>query len=226
MKKSKGNKKMKSFLKWAAIVVGSLAVLFAGIQAYVLLYAQPYIRDSENAPTVDAILVLGAQVYKNDKPSPVLQDRLDYAYALYKAGKSKKIIVSGDHGTPDYDEVNTMKDYLLGKGVPRADIFLDHAGFDTYDSMYRAKNIFCVKSVLVCTQQFHMGRSLYIARRLGIEAYGVPAPDKAIYRMAYNQVRESLARVKSVVDVEVLKRPSKYLGDTIPVFGDGTVTDG
>lgn len=226
MKKSKGRKKWKTFLKWAAIAAGSLAVIFAGIQAYVLLTAQPYIRDSENAPTVDAILVLGAQVYKNDKPSPVLQDRLDYACALYKAGKSEKIIVSGDHGTPDYDEVNTMKDYLLNKGVPRADIFLDHAGFDTYDSMYRAKNIFCVKSVLVCTQQFHMGRALYIARRLGIEAYGVPAPDKAMYRMAYNQVRECFARAKSVVDVEVLKRPSKYLGDTISVFGDGTVTDG
>ena len=125
-------------------------------------------------PESDAVMVLGAKVYNNGKPSPVLRDRLDYGYELYAQGKVKKILVSGDHGQIDYDEVNIMKDYLIEKGVPREDIFMDHAGFNTYDSMYRAKAIFCIETLLISTQDFHIARSIYIARKLGIDAYGYP----------------------------------------------------
>lgn len=196
------------------------------VQRRVASAATAYIVDAETAPTCDAALVLGAQVYKSGTPSPVLQDRLDYAVRLYRAGKVPKILASGDHGTIEYDEVKGMLNYLLKQGVPRQDIFLDHAGFNTYDSMYRARDVFAVKKVLVCTQEFHMGRSLYIARSLGLEAWGVPAPDKAMYNMSYNDLRESLARVKAFLDTEVLHRKPRYLGEVIPIWGDGTVTDG
>ncbi len=206
------------------IIAGVLA--FFAIQWYVTGVAKDYIVSEEDAPNADAVLVLGSMVYSNGQPSPLLRDRLDYGYRLYASGKADKIILSGDHGQDEYDEVNAMLAYMMSLGVPREDIFLDHAGFDTYDSMYRARDIFLADSLLICTQAFHMPRAVYIARRLGLEAYGVAAEDKEIYRMAYNRMRESLARVKAFWDVEIGQRLPKYLGDAIPVTGDGTVTDG
>lgn len=203
-----------------------VAVFFMAAQVYVKDLARPYLYEVDTVPVCDAILVLGARVYENNTPSPVLKDRLEYAYSLYQAKKAPKIIVSGDHGTEGYDEVNTMLEYLLGKGVLREDIFLDHAGFDTYDSVYRAKEIFLCKSVIISTQDFHISRAVYVARAIGLEAYGAPCPDKAIYNMAYNNARETLARTKAIFDAEIFKRTSKYLGEPIPVWGDGSVTDG
>jgi len=158
------------------------------------------------------------------KPSLTLRDRLDHGYELYALGKAKKILVSGDHGQKDYDEVNAMKDYLMEKGVPREDIFMDHAGFNTYDSMYRAKEIFGVESLLICTQDFHIARSVYIARSLGIDAYGYPCDDNGI-NTRLNKLRESFARVKAVADIFVKRKP-KYLGDAIPISGDGNMMEG
>ena len=208
-------------------VAASLCAISAiAVQIYMRAYAKNYIvYAAAEAPACDAVMILGAFVYGDGVPSYVLQDRLDYGYDLYAAGRAGKIIVSGDHGRSNYDEVNAMKDYLINKGVPRADIFMDHAGFNTYDSMYRAKEIFCVGSMLISTQEFHISRSVYIARKLGIEAYGYPCPDKALYGMRMQNLRESAARVKALFDVLVGRKP-KYLGEKIPFSGDGSATDG
>ncbi len=217
---------MRFLFKLIKRIVIIAIVLFICVQIYVERSSRKYFTSIEEAPVSDAILVLGARVYSNGSPSPVLQDRLDRAIELYRAGKAPKILVSGDHGTVEYDEVNAMLDYLLERGIPREDIFLDHAGFNTYDSIYRAKEIFKCDSIIISTQEFHMGRSLYIARRLGLDAYGVASANKAEYKMVYNYARESVARVKAVWDTDIARRLPRYLGDPIPITGDGTVTDG
>ena len=210
------------FICLCLVVIGSAIVY--GVQGYVDRSARPYIINAETAPSADAVIILGASVYENGQPSPVLADRLDYGYRLYELGKVKKILVSGDHGTEYYDEVNTMKNYLLKKGVPTADIFMDHAGFNTYDSMYRAKHIFGIKTLLISTQNFHINRSIYIARKLGMDAYGFPSPDKVAYKMEYTNFRESLAKVKAVFEVKTHHKP-KFLGKLIPIDGDGSKTN-
>lgn len=210
----------------ACVMLVLASALFAAIQVYINKSAKPYLVTLESAPEAEAVIILGAMVYSNGSPSPILRDRLDYGYELYISGKVQKILVSGDHGTEGYDEVNAMRDYLLAKGVPREDIFMDHAGFDTYDSMYRAKEIFGIDTLIISTQQFHMSRAVYIARRLGINAYGYPSEDKDIYNMTYLNLRESLAKVKAFIETDILRRESKFLGEAIPIMGDGTVTEG
>ncbi len=200
------------------------AIIFGGIQFYVNSFAKDRLVTPTSAPAVDAVMILGAYVYENGNPSPVLQDRLDYGYQIYQAGKAKKIIVTGDHGTVQYDEVNAMKDYLIKKGVPPQDIFLDHAGFDTYDSMYRARDIFGVKSLIISTQQFHINRALYISQRLGLESYGYPSEDKVIRRIYLQETRESLAKVKAFLETDILRNKPRLLGPQIPISGDGRAT--
>ena len=207
-----------------AVILGISA--FSGIQLVVAQSAKKYIlHDASSAPVSDAVMILGALVYHSGRPSPLLADRLDYGYELYIQGKAKKILVSGDHGQKEYDEVNAMMEYLMAKGVPREDIFMDHAGFNTYDSMYRAKAIFGIETLLISTQDFHIARSVYIARKLGIDAYGYPCEDKPMYNMRRLKLRESLARVKAVMDTTTKRKP-KYLGETIPIGGSGVLTDG
>lgn len=214
-------------------IIGILAVLALLLAAFIWIvsiriggYAAYDFENIEELPECDAVLVLGAKANSDGTPSLALKDRLDYALELYEKGKVKKILASGDHGTKEYDEVNAMLNYLLDKGVPREDIFLDHAGFDTYDSIYRARDVFLVESVIISTQEFHMPRSLYIAINLGLESYGYSCDDKMIYNMFYLNARESLARVKAFLEVEVLHAKPKYLGEAIPISGDGTATDG
>ena len=117
-----------------------------------------------------------------------------------------------------------MKDYLIKKGVPPQDIFLDHAGFDTYDSMYRARDIFGVKSLIISTQQFHINRALYISQRLGLESYGYPSEDKVIRRIYLQETRESLAKVKAFLETDILRSKPRLLGPQIPITGDGRAT--
>jgi len=207
-------------------IIAAIALIgFVGIQLYVTQSVKSYIiRDAADLPQADAIMVLGAMVYSDGRPSMILADRLDHAYELYALGKAPKILVTGDHGRKEYNEVRAMSSYLLELGVPREDIFMDHAGFNTYDSMYRARDIFGIERLLVCTQEFHMGRSLFIARALGIDAYGYPAEDKAIYKMGWNHFRESGARLKAVRDV-MLKRQPAFLGEPIPITGSGVATE-
>jgi vancomycin permeability regulator SanA len=223
-------KKYMKILKRGVILIICVLILsaafFFGVQIYIEQFTKSYIiQDISNVPESDAVMVLGALVYSSSgKPSPVLKDRLDYGYELYMQGKTKKILVSGDNGQPEYDEVNVMKNYLLEKGVPREDIFMDHAGFNTYDSMYRAKEIFCIETLLISTQDFHLGRAVYIARKMGIDAYGYSRSNRGA-QLRQSTLRESFARVKAVVDVAIKRKP-KYLGDKIPIGGDGILTEG
>lgn len=213
----------KTLRKLAEITLLGLVIFFL-IQNYIDYTAASYVKNIDEIPSSQAVMVLGAFVYE-DTPSPVLQDRLDYALEVYQAGKAKKILVSGDHGTADYDEVNAMKNYLLKKGVPAEDIFSDHAGFNTYDSMYRARDIFEIKSLIISTQRFHITRSVYLARNLGIDAYGYPSPDKVAYHMEYLNLRESFAKGKAFLDVHILQRKPRFLGEKLPITGDGRITD-
>lgn len=209
-------------LKAAGIVLLVLVLLFTSLQLYVILYPindiYYSISELEGIEKPKAVLVLGAGVFASGAPSPVLKDRLDYAYEVYEYYNRKiAIIVSGDNGTVEYNETKAMYNYLLSKGVNPDDIYRDYAGFNTYDSIYRADYIFKVKSIIICTQRFHIYRALYIAKSLGFEAYGYAAENKAIYNMTYNHIRESLARVKAVLETDILKRAPKYFGDPIPV---------
>ncbi len=201
-------------------------ILVFGINGYVKLSTKKQIiteSDALELKDVDCILILGAGVW-GDEPSPMLKDRLDKGIELYKKGVAPKIIMSGDHGRESYDEVNLMKQYAIKAGVPSEDIFMDHAGFSTYDSMYRARNIFEVKKLVVVTQKFHLYRALYISDSLGIESYGVMAEPTKYSGQLYRELREILARDKDFVKSIIKPKPT-YLGESIPVSGNGDITN-
>jgi SanA protein len=191
-------------------------IIFAKSTSYIY-------KTIDNVPVKTVAIVLGAKVYSDGRMSDMLADRAQTAVVLYQQKKVNKILVSGDHSRQDYDEVNTVKRYLLAAGIPAEDIFLDHAGFDTYDSMYRAVHIFHVSSAIVVSQHFHLPRAVYLARALGIDAVGVNA-DKRSYRgIFYNYIREIPARVKALINVMCKVKP-KYLGPTIPITGDSVLS--
>lgn len=202
-----------------------LLILF-GVSAYVVVSTSGRIKTLDEVPgdRYDCILVLGAGVWEGNKPSPMLEDRLLKSIELYKAGIAPKIIMSGDHGTESYDEVNVMKKYAIDHGVPSEDIFMDHAGFSTYDSVYRAIHIFKAKKVLIVTQEYHLYRALYIANQLGLSADGVAAEKIAYSNQWIRDLREVLTRDKDVVK-SFLKPKSTYLGDPIPLDQSGDVTN-
>ena len=183
---------MKIIIKYIllAIIIVSIAVL--GINFYVIQSTNNQINiEKDNLGNVDSIIILGAGI-RNGKQSPMLEDRLNEGIKLYKEGIAPKIIMSGDHSKKDYDEVNIMKEYAIEQGVPSKDIFMDHAGFSTYESIYRAKEIFKVNKIVVVTQKYHLYRAIYIANKLGIEAYGVNADPSAYIGATYREVREIL----------------------------------
>ncbi len=172
---------------------------------------------------VDCIIVLGAGV-RESGPSPMLQDRIDFGVEAYNAGVAPKIIMSGDHGRPDYDEVNVMKAEAIEQGVPSADIFMDHAGFSTYESIYRAKEIFDADKIVIVTQKYHLFRALYIAESLGVEAYGIPSDPRSYRGAVWREGREVLARTKDYFYC-IFKPEPTYLGESIPVSGNGDITN-
>lgn len=172
----------------------------------------------------DCILVLGAGIKADNSPSLMLKDRLDRACELYENGAAPKIIMTGDHGRKNYDEVQVMKDYAIKKGIPSSDIFMDHAGFSTYESMYRAKSIFQAEKVIVVSQKYHLYRALYSGKGLGLKVTGVAAAKKRYRGQFYRDLREFLARDKDIISVATKKKPT-YLGETIPVSGNGDVTN-
>ena len=203
-----------------------IILLILGINIFVVFSTKNNIITEESAKDLkgmDCILILGAGVW-GDKPSPMLEDRLVQGISLYNNGVAPKIIVSGDHGTEEYDEVNIMKQFAIDKGVPSEDIFMDHAGFSSYDSIYRAKEIFGAKKILIVTQKYHLYRALYIADKLEIEAYGVGSDPRKYSGQALREIREIFARDKDFVKC-IFKPESTYLGDTIPVSGNGDITN-
>lgn len=177
-------------------------------------------QPSGDVPQTEVAIVLGASV-SHGAPSPFLAARADAAVALYKEGKVGKILVTGDNSALSHDEVTPVRKYLLASGVRAEDIFLDHAGFDTYSSMYRARDIFGARSAVIATQDFHLPRALFIARQLGIEAYGVRAAGTE--GSFYDYAREIPASLKALWDVFTHRVP-KYLGPAVPLSDDGRAT--
>lgn len=214
-------------LRIGAFLFLSCIILVASLNLYITNYAQPYILSSTEACTlddIDCIMVLGCGV-NGSTPSPLLADRLRRGVEVYRTTSIPKILMTGDHGRIDYDEVNVMKQYAMSFGIDEKDIFMDHAGFSTYESMYRAKEIFGIKRMVIVTQKYHLSRAVYIANQLGIEAYGVASDYREFGGQFYRDFREVLARVKDIFTTTFQPEPT-YLGEFISISGDGTMTDG
>ena len=218
---------MKLIKKLTAAVLAAAAVcavLVFGIDFYVKQKAKPYILTPEEAGEgYDCVLVLGCGVW-GDTPSHMLEDRLLEGISLCQSGASKKLLMSGDHGREGYDEVNVMKKFAVDRGIPSEDVFMDHAGFSTYESMYRAKEIFKAEKILIVTQDYHLYRAIYDARALGLEAYGVASNPRNYGGQLYRDIREILARNKDFI-YSIIKPEPTYLGEAIPVQGNGNLTN-
>lgn len=164
----------------------------------------------------DCILVLGAGLNAQGKPSPMLEDRLDLAIYLYQQGYSSKLLLSGDNGTEYYDEVTAMRNYVLGQGVPDSAVVCDYAGFSTYDSMYRAQGIFCVERAIVVTQGYHLSRALFIGKALDMDVYGAAADQETFNGQQARDLREIVARDKDLIK-SFIKPEAKIMGDQLPI---------
>lgn len=209
-----------------ALVIG---VVTASIGVYIAAQVAVNAAAREAGVTEDiaapVVIVLGASVKPDGTPSDVLADRLRVAVALYDAGRVQKILASGDHGAATYDEVSVMKDFLLSHGVEADDIFLDHAGFDTYDTMYRARHLFGVTDAFIATQSFHLPRALYLGQAMGMTVYGASADLHPYVKEDMFALRERFANVKAFIDVVRGAKPS-FLGSPFDISGDGQVTWG
>lgn len=209
-------------MRWRYLAGAVGAALLAVVGANLLVTRRAEARLVEapaEAPARSVAIVLGARVWADGSPSATLADRLACGLALYEAGRVDAVLVSGDHGRDDYDEATAMFRWLTARGVPAERVFVDHAGFRTLDSMERAARVFRVRDAVVCTQRFHLARSVFLARRAGIDAVGVVA-DRRVYRAhRTNQAREVLARTAAVVDSYLLRREPRFLGPPIPIEG-------
>ena len=219
-------KRLFSALLLIAFILIQLPLL---INIYILEFSNRYILTVEEAAQMnfDCALVLGAGVW-GDSPSHMLEERLNKGIDVYNTGCTNRILMSGDHGQEDYDEVNVMKSFAVNCGATSNEVFMDHAGFSTYESMYRARDIFCVESVVIITQRYHLYRAVYDARKLGLNAYGVCADGQYDYDITvrtYNNTREALARCKDFVWCIAKPEPT-YLGEEIPISASGELTEG
>lgn len=207
------------------VVVAAVAVVGA-TNAATMKVGGDKIVTAEQAKTSDAqcILVLGASVLPDGTPSEMLQHRLDVGIDLYKQGVAPKMIMSGDNGTESYNEVQAMKAYAVKKGVPSEDIFCDHAGFSTYESMYRAQAIFGVERMVVVTQSYHLYRALYTADALGMQVCGVPSDLNTYSGQPYYDFREVFARTKDFFQVMIHAKPT-FEGDPISLDQSGDLVE-
>ena len=220
---------MLKFIK-RLFLIGFILAVIAGVAAFSInSYVKSVGEDRILCPEqtleltdVDCILVLGCWV-DNGTPSLMLGDRLEKSVQLYQMGAAPKLLMSGDHGQEDYDEVDAMKRYAVESGVPSKDVFMDHAGFSTYESIYRAKEVFGADKILIVTQKYHLYRALYIARELGVDAYGVAAENVSYGGQTLRDLREIMARVKDFGYCWIKPKPT-FLGETIPIGGDGAQT--
>ena len=225
---------MKKSIKIFIIVAGILAGLaILGVTALFSLNAMVKATTKDNILSVeeaaaledvDCILVLGCGIHDDGSPSDMLHDRLRRSVELYEAGVAPKLLMSGDHSRKGYDEVDAMKSFAIEAGIPSEDVFMDHAGFSTYESMVRAKEIFQAKKIIIVTQEYHLYRAIYIAEQLGMEAYGVSSNYRRYRNQSDMNTREVLARVKDVFSCIFWPEPT-YLGETIPVWGNGNLTN-
>ncbi len=201
-------------------------ILAAGINAAMLLKARGRILGEADVHDrgADCILVLGAGVRSDGSPSHMLEDRLLVGIGLYEAGAAPKLLMSGDHGSVDYDEVNTMKSFAVEHGVSPDDVFMDHAGFSTYESLIRARDVFGAKHIVIVSQEYHLYRALWLADALGLEAVGVPADLRTYIGQSMREVREIAARCKDFA-LGFLEPAPTYRVEPVDLTGSGIVTD-
>lgn len=214
----------------ALIVVCMLIVALPNLFAYVGSKASIYDVD-EAQQTVqagapyDCLVVLGAAVHPDGTPSSILKDRLDTAYQAYQEGIASKIVVSGDNKSDtSYNEVKVMKHYLVDLGIPSEDIFCDHAGMNTYDSMYRVKNVFGAQNIAIVTQTYHLYRAIFDAHGLGMSAIGIESDLHTYENQSYYDAREIAARVSDARKI-LTKAQSRYLSQPVSLDQSGDVTD-
>lgn len=213
---------VRGIFKWLLFLLFLFGLGCVLVVAYIDISTARFIYGfKETPPKAQVALVLGASVASNGTLSPVMKERADRAATLYESGVVSKILVTGDNSTLQYDEVYPVGKYLLALGIPQQDIFLDYAGFDTYSSMYRARDVFGVRRLLVVSQQYHLPRALFIARALGLDAYGADASQGEKY--FYYSVREIPASLKAALDIASGRMP-KYLGEQFPVSGSSSTT--
>ncbi|MHB8964267.1 MAG: SanA/YdcF family protein [Saccharofermentanales bacterium] len=219
-------KMFKAVLNLLLFIIILSIILTLVIDLYVSGTGKRFLKKpDEISGDFDCIIIPGASVIGNKVPSAILQDRLDVAYDLYRSTGIGRMIVSGDHGTVFYDEVNVMRNYLIARGVPGENIFMDHAGFDTYQTLYRARDVFDVRKAVIVTQNFHLYRALYIGKKLGIELYGVDSAVRKYGKEVYNRLREFPARVKAFIECEIIRPEPEFLGEKIPVSGENRTLD-
>ncbi len=218
----KGIVKRVAIIGLAMLLLG--VSLVVGIDWHVQRIGQKHLKTLDTLEPAEAIIILGAYVHPNGQVSRMLKDRLDMGFLVYQAGHAPKIIVSGDHGSKTYNEVIAMATYLENLGVPPEDIFLDHAGFNTYDSLYRMKAVFEVNQAIIVSQTYHVLRANYIGDRLGLSVQGIGADTYVYEGMSYYRLREYGARSKAFLTAGILKPYPRYLGDTISIRGSGLTT--
>lgn len=227
------NEKMQNILKLAKalfIVVAIMVIITVIVITIINLHVKAktsdrvYVVSTVPRDDYDAALVLGCGVYNNEYPSPLLRERLDAAVELFHEGVVNKLIMSGDHGQDNYNEVAVMKQYAIEEGVPSEAIFMDHAGFSTYESVFRARDIFMADSVLIVSQEYHVYRALYVAEALDLEAYAVSADKTRLSGQTARDLREILARNKDFI-FSIIKPEPTYLGEPISLDQSGDITN-
>lgn len=198
------------------ILVGGISFIW-GLSTFITETTSDNIYSQiTDLPISNTIIVLGASVHSDGKLSPILQDRVDTALQIFRSGRGKQFLLSGDNRENDYDEVSAMKNYLMERGVPENKIFTDPAGIDTYDSMYRSDFVYNIPDAIVVTQKFHLPRTLFIAESLGLDYIGLPANAKHYETESSLIRREKLANLKAVWEILTNHTP-RNMRDRIPV---------
>lgn len=222
---------MKKTIRKLLSIIILCAVFVVGIDLIVVASTRHRIYDdwtcleqsAEYAATdfgaFDCILILGCAVNDDGTPSAMLEDRLQTGMALYGDGAADKILISGDNGQIAYNEIHVMLHYLLDRGIPAEDIFCDHAGFSTYDSVHRSNSIFGAEHMIIVTQRYHQYRAQFIAAQLGIDSIGICAPNIRYRGWIFREIREIAARDKDFFK-SLLRIGPAYGGDPIPLSGD------
>jgi len=210
---------MKSILRFLVILFCCTFLIVGALRVTMLFLTNDLVYDLDSVPSEAVVMVPGAGLTYQGGPSLPLKDRLDAAIALYNSGKVQKLLFSGDNSDVNYNEPGAMKTYAVENGIPEADIVLDYAGRRTYDSCYRAKNIFGLDELIVVTQAYHLPRALFLCEHADIDAVGVPVEQSAYIRSRYLfwNVREVFATTAAWLDVFILK-PLPILGSFEPIF--------
>lgn len=210
---------MKKFIK-ALDIFACIALIVLGLPRIAMVIStKDSTFDLASVPSAQVALVPGAGITADDRPTLALQDRIDGAIELYRAGKVQKILMSGDNSSIYYNEPGVMANYAIEQGIPESDIIQDYAGRRTYDTCYRAKEIFGLESVIITTQKYHLPRMVFLCEQFGLETYGLPIKqsDYLLNRYIFWKAREVLASLGAYLDVYILK-PEPILGSPEPIF--------